>query len=351
MKIHIPVALLILLYTTSVKAQNDSINDTRFRLFQATFVYPLGTSGPSSSRTIYNFSLNALTGVTGGVEGIEVSGLINNNTRYVEGVQLAGIGNVTSEYIQAAQFGGIYNIVGQSSEGFQAGGIFNIINGDFEGVQVAGIKNTCKNIEGVQIGGIMNIAEDVEGAQIGGIINKAKNVEGIQLAGIINICDSIDGIPLAPINYVRKNGYRRFEISSNEMFDANISYKIGVRQLYTFITFGVSKDNTPFNSAYGFGIGSNMKLNRFFSLDFEGLYSSLNYHWNFDPYNHLTTLRAHAVLNITKRIALFGGPSANLLISNYEKDAQRIAPEWSSNYHQHSEYLNYWIGFNAGLRF
>ncbi|MCG8699925.1 MAG: hypothetical protein MI922_17855 [Bacteroidales bacterium] len=351
MKIHIPVALLFLLYTLGVKAQNDSTDDTRYRLFQATFVYPMGTSGPSSSRTIYNVSVNALTGVTGGVDGIEISGLINNNTKYVEGAQFAGIGNVTNGYIQAAQFGGIYNIVGQSSEGFQAGGIFNIINGSMEGVQVAGIKNACRDMEGVQIGGIINIAKDVEGAQIGGIINKAKNVEGIQLAGIINICDSIDGIPIAPINYVRKNGYRRFEISSNEMFDANISYKIGVRQLYTFITFGVSKEDTPFNSAYGLGIGSNMKFNKFFSIDFEGLYSSINYHWNFDPYNHLTTLRAHAVFNITKRIALFGGPSANLLISSYEKDANRIVPEWSYSYEQQSEYLNYWIGFNAGLRF
>ena len=46
---------------------------------QVTFAYPLGSNGLNSLNYSNNFSLNILFGLNGGVDGVEIGGLMNYN--------------------------------------------------------------------------------------------------------------------------------------------------------------------------------------------------------------------------------------------------------------------------------
>ncbi|NJK84760.1 MAG: hypothetical protein HC906_01015 [Bacteroidales bacterium] len=61
--------------------------------FQFTFVTPLGTNGTESYKIINEFSMNALLGINGGVDGFEFGGFINIDQGDVKGGQIAGFSN------------------------------------------------------------------------------------------------------------------------------------------------------------------------------------------------------------------------------------------------------------------
>lgn len=384
--------LLITGLTLKTYTQKDSLD---IDPFQVTFFYPFGTSGTHSIENGYLFSLNILAGITGAANGFELGGIANTNKYYNHGLQFAGICNITGTTNTGGQIAGICNLLGSSTEGLQLAGITNLAGGTLKGVQIggiinvsadsatgaqlagisniagaveglqsAGISNVSGNTEGcqlagitnisgdanVQIGGIGNIAGSVDGIQIGGIYNVAGYIEGVQLAGIINICDSINGVPLALVSIVRKNGYRRWDIWGSEAFYMNVSYKIGIRQLYTIISLGYKPGDQHNNTGLGLGLGSNTSLGKRSSIDVEAhMYHISRYLWMKED-NFMYTLRLHYVQHLGKRFALFAGPAFNMLSTKYTSDADEIAPGYGIEY-KGSYNWQYWLGFNAGIRF
>lgn len=388
-------SLLIFLVCGSmanVMAQNDSID---IDPLQISFFYPFGTAGIQSVKHGYLFSLNILTGATGAANGLEIGGITNMNRLYNHGLQMAGICNIAGTNNTGAQAAGICNIIGGSSKGAQLAGISNVSGGSSEGLQtsgivnltgghatgaqLAGISNVAESMEGfqgggilnisgntkgcqaagianisgnsnAQIGGIGNVSTSVKGIQIGGIYNIAGYVNGVQLAGIINICDSIDGVPLAMISIVRKNGYRRLDIWGSEAFYINVSYKIGIRDLYTIFSLGYKPGDRYNNTGLGVGLGSNAPLGSRSSVEMEAhMYHISRYLWMKED-DFMYTLRLNYVQNMGERLALFAGPAFNILSTRHFSDAEKIAPNYGIEINRSYKW-QYWLGFNAGIRF
>lgn len=394
MKKNITLISLLFIIST-IYCQQDSLP---VRPFQFSVIYPLSTAGPASIDKAYMVSLNMLAGVTGAVDGLEIGGISNVNKYYTRGIQVAGISNIngtsntglqlaginnvngasskgaqfagicniTGGSVKGGQFAGIANISGGELKGIQGSGIVNIASGNSTALQLAGIGNAADSIKGLQAGGIINvagsakaaqvagignIADEVDGAQIGGIFNIAGNVKGVQLAGIINICDSIEGIPIAMISIVGKNGYRRWDISANETFYVNITYKIGIRELYTMFSLGYRPGEDENNMGLGFGIGSNKTIGKRSGIELElHSYQISRYLW-MDEDNSLYTIRMHYVYNFGERFALFAGPSFNFMHAAQTSDADEIAPSWAGNHYTSVYNWSSWAGFNAGVRF
>lgn len=390
MKRFLPVLLLAVIFLP-VKAQSDSLE---VQPLQVSFFYPFGTAGTHSIHYGYNFSFNILTGITGAAHGVEIGGITNINRQYNNGFQLAGISNISGSYNYGGQVAGICNIIGGYSKGaqvsgignltggwvngLQAAGIFNmsgdsvigaqlggIFNeaGSIKGLQAAGIMNVSGNTEGCQIGGIINVSDDanaqlagigniadsVNGVQIGGIFNVAGYVKGVQLAGIINICDSIDGIPLAMISIVGKNGYRRWDVWGSEAFYFNVSYKIGIRQLYSIFSLGYKTGNLDNNMGFGWGLGTNVPFTEKSSIDVEAHMYQINRYFWMNEDNFMYTLRVNYVQHLGKRMAIFAGPAFNMLSTDYLSDAYNIAPGYGVEY-KSSNTWQYWVGIQAGIR-
>ncbi len=107
----------------------------------------------------------------------------------------------------------------------------------------------------------MNLATNtVPGSQIYVFFNKAKVVKGPQI-GFINFAHRVSGVQFGFLSIAR-HGYRRIELSGNETFHGNISYKTGTHKLYNIFTVGGRTDNNIATRSYGYGKGSGFKLSR-----------------------------------------------------------------------------------------
>jgi hypothetical protein len=181
------------------------------RPVQFTFFYPIGSNGIQSPQIENNFSMNALYGVNGGVDGAEIGGLVNVNNGDVSGFQvggianmspqdlptvrsLGGIANVVTDSTKGILIAGISNVVGDSSAGFHIAGISNTVNGTFDGGQIAGIGNLNNGaVNGFQIGGISNVTNgDFNGFQLSGIANIAHGNTKRRTGWIYKLCETYE---------------------------------------------------------------------------------------------------------------------------------------------------------------
>lgn len=199
--------LTLFFYALNSYSQSDTLKNFPF---QFTIVSPISTSGNNSFQYNYNFSISAISGKSGGINGFEV----------------AGISNYTKHNVN----------------GFQTSGLVNIVKNKVDGIQIAGLVNKTNGNEGVQIAGIYN---------------KSKIVKGVQIA-LINFADSVDGYMIGAVNKSAKNGKYAFEFGSSDNFSINARYVSGVKDVYNFISFGL-KYKEGMNWAYGFGIGKYLK--------------------------------------------------------------------------------------------
>ena len=191
------------------EAQTNAFNMehlTQVRPFQVSFIPYAGNHMASSGHYTNKYSLNILAGYSGGVDGVELGGLLNMNRGRVRWLQIGGLGNIVGGAIEGVQMGGIFNTCRNGVSGVQIGGIFNHNMGAVNGVQVSGIFNDSQDsIRGAQIAGIANYhGGDITGAQVSGTFNYTKgDIKGAQLSGIANYCDkNIIGGQLASISNI-----------------------------------------------------------------------------------------------------------------------------------------------------
>jgi hypothetical protein len=396
MKTSLLFTCFLFLILLNIYAQEDE-KEYKIKPFQVTFITPLGTNGTESPQIINRLSFNLLAGYNGGVDGFELGCFLNLSADYVKGVQIAGFGNIVGGNVDAAQIAGFMNIDGGGATGMQTSGFLNIAGGDADviqiggfanlsgdlegvqvsgfgniagetnGVQVAGFGNLAEQSEGVQVGGFMNIsddlkgvqvagflnaANDIDGAQTAGFLNIARNVKGVQIAGFINICDTIDGLAIAPISIIKKGGYRKFEFWGNETFFMNTSFKIGVKHFYTVYTLGFRPVDEEFNTAIGFGAGTNIGLATDNSIDIEAHTYTINrYFWDNWYYNFLNQLRVSFNYQLSEHFSIFAGPTFNVLVADIEAYADEIAPPWAFRIADRMDSIRGWFGFNIGMRF
>ncbi len=399
MKIIVPIMLISILALQTLQAQEDSTAYER-RPFQFTFLFPpLSTNGIKNAQIVNDVSLNLFLGVSGGVEAFEAATFINIDRYYMHGAQLAGFGNTVGGSVSGAQVAGFFNVNGTSLSGFQGAGFVNVAGTEVKGAQVAGFVNVAgdslegfqgagfinvanKAKKGVQVAGFgnvagegntqfqgsgfFNVAEEVQGAQVAGFINVAGNVKGMQLAGFLNICDSIDGVPLALISVVKKNGYRKIGFTASEVQYANLSYKMGVKQLYTIYSFG--KPMGPGSRwMFGGGFGTEFDLSEKMVFNIEGtvhqelwIGSTASPHFlHIDRLNLYNSLKFLFGWNMDDKVAIHIGPTFNVSVADSNPDTGQMAwneiPPYSFYNHTKNNYeqtnIQMWVGLQGSIHF
>ncbi|GAB3974458.1 hypothetical protein GCM10028806_30190 [Spirosoma terrae] len=366
------------LFVSAQQAVHD-INlsrDTLYRDWQVSFVPYIGTNHRLSGRIVNRISVNMLAGYSFGVRSFEVGGLLNLVQADVYGFQAGGLGNLVGREVIGTQIGGLFNVNGGSVSGFQAGGLFNVNMKNARGVQVGGLFNTTlgeqrgmvqigglmnvagQTLTGVQIAGILNVArQDVHGWQISGILNRARRITGGHQIGLINLADSAGNVPFGLLSHVRKGGYRRVEVSTNEVNLLNVTYRTGVRQFYNILTAGTSFDRpgSPQLSA-GYGIGTAFRLSSRTLLGLELTASHLFYlPTNFNDWNQHIRFSPTVETKLNRHVSLAFGPTVNWYFSEDPTVPPLMQPTFAL-FHDYlpqrsNSYHWGWVGFQVGLRF
>lgn len=366
------------------------------RLAQISLLPYIGTNALRSNEITNRVSVNVLWGTNGGVDGVEVGGLVNSVKNDVHGVQVAGLGSVVGGEVRGTQVSGFFNlnkdvttgvqVAGLTNltkeatavqtalganinrgdfAGVQASGLFNISGGNADGLQASGLFNYSGGEAKTQISSLFNIAGDVSGAQASVMFNKAKRVDGFQFS-LINVSDTINGVPLGLLNIVH-HGYNRVELSAGDALYANIGLKLGARSFYNIFHAGARWDAAPAGTGaqtmswgLGYGMGSAIILNPRLLLNIEAIAIHLNEREGWSrQLNLLNQLRFTLDFHHPdKRASFFAGPVANVLVSRKqdpdtgEIGSRVIRPPYTL-LDKTGEKTNtkIWVGLQAGLRF
>ena len=352
----------------SSKLKFQTINLKRFfiaRPYQVSVTPGLSTNGRLNGQVINNFSFNILGGYSGGVNGFEIGGLFNINKKDIRYVQIGGIFNVGGGNLEGLQIGGIHNsilgaasalqiaginnFVGGNFAGLQLGGIYNHTGGKLSGMQIGGIANfTNKSVRGMQLAGIANINRaETRGVQIGGIVNYTRRLSGFQL-GLINIADTSDGFSIGLINIVLK-GYHKLVFSTNDVMTANVAFKTGNRKLYSILLGGMNTDTKQKIYSYGYGLGTERYLGKWFSISPE-ITSQYLHLGSWDHLNLLNKANLNFNIRFGKHLSVFGGPAFNVYYSNQTLPVADYKFDISSSKkYKYGEHVNAWFGWNAGI--
>ncbi|MEM1320349.1 MAG: hypothetical protein AAGG75_08830 [Bacteroidota bacterium] len=375
--------------------RDKNLKKRRERVAQISILPFVGTNLERSDGITNNLSVNVLWGHNGGVDGVEVGGLVNSLKKDMIGLQVAGLGNSVEGMVHGTQIGGLFNYSGAYTTGLQAagllnvarsgqmvqiGGLFNAVEGDMGGVQIAGLFNgvggdgETVQVAGLfnanlgntklQISGLFNVAGDVEHAQVSSIINIGKRVNGFQI-GLINVSDTISGAPIGLLNIVKK-GYNRWEWSAGDVLHANLALKLGARSFYNIFYLGVRMDNSLSNVperddryswGFGYGLGSSVALGRKTWINFELLSIQVNERERLTrKLNLLNQIKVTPEFVLGRKFSLFFGPSINIMVSRlYDPDTQSYGST-IPNYDLFNETngttnTRIWVGGNLGIRF
>lgn len=291
----------------------------------------------------------------GGMKGFQIAGISNVTTKNVDGVQLSGISNYAKGDVMVMQASGIINI-GRNVKGVQLAGIVNSSTAKVGGAQLAGIGNYAQEVNAGQLAGIINIAtKKVRGAQIAGIVNYGKEIKGSQLA-LFNISDTVSGLPIGFISFVRK-GYRRVELSANEILYANLTLKTGVHKFYNIFTVGLVPSDSITNWGFGYGFGFEKTNGKRFlhSYDFVANWISEK-DKPFGTLNLLNKLKINFAYRFGRRSSVYLGPSINFHLSEWvDNDTgeflTNIAPYTINTTVFGDTQMQIWVGGQFGFRF
>lgn len=305
--------------------------------------------------------------VSGASTGLAAAGFMNVLEESDRSVQLAGFGNFSGKGVSFMQ-GSVFMNIADEIYGFQTAGFMNIAN-EVSGVQASGFANIApKGVAYVQSAGFMNIGNEVRGVQAAGFANVARGtVTGVQASGFINIADSLYGVQLGIINIVKKNGYRRFVVSSNGYSPVRVGFRMGTSYLYNTYTIGKLTEESN-RWSFGMGFGTLQTITERFLIDIElSAHQALWIADNRAPYllyidrlNMVNTLKAGFNFQLHDHLTLSAGPSLNLNIANRRYDdnelGPNIAPYWGdSNFLDDGSgqwgSIAFWPGFEIAIIF
>jgi len=400
-----------------------NIDDTLYRATQVSLVPFVGTNHKMSGHVINDFSFNILggyslgvrkleigglfnlvrgdvkgmqfaglfNGVGGKMQGVQFAGILNANggliegaqfagalnlgLRSADGVQVAGVGNITVGANQgpqlagvfnlstndnnALQLAGVYNLTGRNMNGFQGAGVFNITGKEMKGTQLASVFNIAgKEMKGTQLTSVFNfVGKEMKGAQISGVLNYATKIKGIQI-GLINITDSIKGLPIGLMSLVWK-GYHKIEISADEIFYSNLSFRTGVPQFYNIFTAGAKpatfKGDETFWT-FGYGLGTAPKLSRKLFLNFDVTANQIVHGHTIQSMNLLNKIYLGLDFQAFKKMSLTFGATLNGYITKNSDSFQPLFTDYQPDIFYNRSLgadhnIKMWMGAKIGLRF
>jgi len=362
--------------------------DTKY--FQLAGFFNLN-SGSVTGTQISGFSnvvLDTLNGVQiagfnntlhGYMNGVQISGFSNVTTQNADGVQLTCFVNVALKDVELGQISGFANYC-DNVDGGQLTGMINIAKGDVNWGQISGFANYGKSVKGIQLSGLINISankvsggqitgglnygesaekyqisglaniakEEINGVQLSGYLNYAKKVNGYQI-GFFNVSDTIEsGMPIGIISFV-KTGFHRFEISTNEVFNFNAAYKLGVKKFYNTIRFGLNFADKLY---VGYGLGTQKSLGEKYNLNLDYTSDVIFDSSSFKALGNLDKISISFDYNFNQHICINAGPTINL--SRMEENNNTfpsIAPYSFFNKTYTDTQANMWIGGVLGISF
>lgn len=397
---------LSLPYSSEANIQN--IHDTLYRDIQISFLPFLGSNERLSGNIINNYSINILGGYLMGTRQIELGFFINIDRGDVSWLQVAGFGNMVGRNVYGIQASGFFNLNGGETKAVQLAGFANTNFGETRGVQLAGLANTnlsstygvqvaslsnfsrgkgvgvqvagfsnvqlgeykgsqvsgfsnvnTKAIYGTQLATFSNVASGyVEGSQLSAFFNYGKNVKGTQL-GLFNFADSLGGVPIGLVSFVRR-GYHKIELSANEVFYTNLSFRTGVRKFYNILLAGMKPQPTPAGEnvwAYGYGLGTARKINRWLYVNLDATTQQVNKGSHTKALSLLNNLHVGFDFQWAKNFSIYAGATLNgylteksftdypVLFNDYQPTIFYDRTVGNNNN------LKMWLGWKVGLRF
>lgn len=322
-----------------------NIQDTLYRPFQASILPFLGTNHELSGNIINDYSINLIAGYSLGVNKLEVGSLLNVVRGNVNGFQLAGVSNIVGKDVSGFQYANFLNITLGSIHGFQGTNFINYIGRNLRGFQVAGVGNV--------------IVGSLEGYQLSAGYNYAHTVRSGHQIGFVNYADSSATTPFGIFSYVRTNGYRRYEFSTDEFNYFNTAFKTGVSLFYNIFSLGTNgfaNDKPLLTLGYGFGTAQNLGKGWGINADLTANLVLFKDELLEDVGTGLFKASIAVEKKLGRKFALFAGPSVNLLTSKHSgimdtEKSRGLSPIWLGGRPDDSRKTYGWVGVQAGIRF
>ncbi|HEY3359657.1 MAG TPA: caspase family protein [Polyangia bacterium] len=283
------------------------------------------------------------------------------------GFNLAGPG---SRVVQAAAG---FNLVGAGAQGGQVAAGFNWAEGAFEGVQVAaGLNRAAGRSRGLQVTAGLNLADELVGAQVAAGINSAGVLRGAQV-GVVNFGGEVQGTQIGVVNIARrarlqigvvnvaedaeavglvnaiKHGAQHVDAWGSETIPAAIAVRLGGRRFYGLLAAGLNPGTDRVRSAYGGGLGVHTPLGAGYFADVDLLEMSLHDGENVTQVGQLTSLRLAVGCRLARRLAVYGGPSFNVFVSQ-DRQSPAIGFGPQQVYQMTAHTIRLWPGFFAGIQ-
>jgi hypothetical protein len=305
---------------------------------------------------VFNFAQDKanvqLAGVLNKVSfsNLQIAGVLNFGAK--SNIQISGYMN-QAKIVKQLQIAGALNFA-EDVRVIQASGVLNYA-GNYAGQQYAGVLNSADSSI-IQVAGCYNNANQVVNVQISGAINRACYVKGLQL-GVINIADTCAGVPIGVFSYVR-DGYHRLEISADEIFPANISFRSGTKNLYSIYSAGTTFNSTN-NPLWSFGYGLGTSFGRMDKLlfDFDITANQLMNGSNLTFGNNLYKLNIGIDRRIFRKVSVAFGVSYNFMVTDtyltsYNEFYAGLPPYTLTDKTNEKGYNHKtWIGGKVALRF
>jgi hypothetical protein len=383
------LAFINFILSEEQKTNTINIKDTLYKKVQVSFLPFIGSDLKLSGNTVSDYSFNILAGYTmgtrklelggllnidrdsvrsvqlgglmnavgGPVSGLQIGGLFNTNMRTTKGVQLGGLINLDGDNVEGLQMGGLLNINLKSFQGLSVAGLVNTNLKKGDGVQLAGLVNLCVDtMKGVQIAGLVNVAPKVVlGSQISGLVNLGVKVKGFQL-GFLNVSDTLSGVPFGFLSFSYR-GYHPVEISADEIFPVNLSWRTGVRSFYNIFSAGMKLEDFNFPLwHFGYGIGTSARLGKTWWLNIDLTTQQIVKGDSFEEMNLLSKLHLTVDKSFNKKLAVAFGPVLNFYTSDttvpYYNSVYDKLPPYTIRNETYSNNLNIktWIGGKIALR-
>jgi hypothetical protein len=322
-----------------------NIEDTLYRPFQASILPFLGTNHELSGNIVNDYSINLIAGYSLGVKKMEVGSLLNVVRGNVNGFQLAGASNIVGGNVDGFQYANFLNLTLGKFNGFQGSNVLNYTGKDFSGFQMAGVGNVVVGV--------------LRGYQFSFGYNYANTVRSGHQIGFINYADSTAKIPFGLFSFVRKNGYRRYEFSTEELNYFNAAFKTGVSRFYNIFTLsfnGLAADKPLGSLGYGFGTAQRLGKGWMVNADLTGSLMLLKDQEIEELDTGMLRLSVSLEKKLGDRFALFAGPALSLLFSESSdvlqmENKKGVKPIWIGPTPANGQKVYHWLGFQAGIRF
>jgi Secretin and TonB N terminus short domain len=295
----------------------------------------------------------------GKTHGFTTAGLMNFTRHGSYGVKFAGLLNTSLCEQRGWHSAGLANVAVRKTTGLQTAGLTNFSGDSVSGVQISGVANAAVGpVKGVQIGGLINVAvRDMQGLQLSGLVNYARRLKGAQV-GFINVAsDSVKGVQFGFLSFAWK-GYHTLEVSSDEVFYANVAFRTGTRKFYNILTAGVQPatlDTLQSVWTFGYGVGTMPRLYRWLSLNID-LTANQVVRGNIEAADIISKLYVGFDVKLTNKLAVTAGVTLNARATemdydNYPDLFTDYKPSIFASQSTNSSYWQWWWGGKVGIRF